>query len=59
MVNWEVLIAWIRMRTEEVGRSCQIRVYCEGSTELTVFADGLNMEFEKKKGVKDDYRVLA
>ena len=53
-MNWEVLIAWIRMRTEEVGRSCQIRVYCEGSTELTVFADGLNMEFEKKKGVKND-----
>ena len=52
-------MAWMRMRTEEVGRSCQIRVSCEGSTELTVFADGLNMEFEKKKGVKDDYRFLA
>lgn len=49
-IDWEGLVAWIRMRAEKVG-SCQV---CTLRVELTSFENGLDVKFEKKKGDKDD-----
>lgn len=53
--EWEQLVAWMRMRAEEVG-SCQV---CTLKVELTSFKNGLDVKFEKKRGVKDDYRFWS
>ena len=59
-MNWEVLIAWIRMRTEEVGRSCQ------RNSEQSVLAQKMRktkkaplIQEEQADGQEKDPRLLG
>lgn len=51
-MDWEVLVAWTRVRAEEVRRSLRSGYILK--VELAGFKDGLDVEFEKRRGVKGD-----